>query len=65
MHCMTAAAPPSSLDSLYACSAKLLIILITAIKKAPKAKEPILVIEAHLNPSMISPEPSLPALELK
>jgi len=65
MHCITAAAPPSSLASPWAYSANDLIIFIMAMINAPKAREPMLVTDAHLKPSMISPDPSFSALEVK
>jgi len=52
----TAYAFPSLLE--LAASAIALRILTRVIKKAPKARDPKLVIEAHLNPSIISADPS-------
>jgi len=41
------------------------MIFIIVIKNAPKAREPMLVTDAHLKPSIISPDPSALALEVK
>ena len=67
MHAAQAAAPPfsPSLSFLKAYSANDLRILIKVIKNAPNASDPMFVIEAHLIPRIISPDPSFSALEEK
>lgn len=64
MHPITAPAPPPPLLS-CAYSAMDLKILMIVIKNAPKARDPMFVTEAHLNPSIISPDPSALAFDEK
>jgi len=52
-----AAAPPLPL-LFWAYSINDLAILSKVIIKAPKAREPILVVELHFNPYIISADPS-------